>query len=103
MDATEDEKYTTQRIATYGFDPGLQVSDQVWINDEKRTYGTSQDENIHFLAAVTKRQKEVIPGRKSRSEQDLFRLVITLEAADKDHIARIAEIMRRLNPGEFQD
>lgn len=97
--AREDSTYTTQHIARYSYDPGLQVGEQFWVYDE--TIGTWEDKPFSFKALVKERQKTVIPRRKS--EADIFRLSIIIEAADKEKIARIAEVIKKLNPGVFEE
>jgi hypothetical protein len=61
-------------------------------------YTETQDEPFNFGAVVVKYHKEIIPGREAQSQRDKFRVVITLEAVEKDNLARMREIIRRLNP-----
>lgn len=97
---TESEKisdgsFTTVILATYNVNPGLELNESVWINDH---WGTWEDEPFNFEAVVTKYRKEIIPGRKAKSKPDAFRTVIFLEAVEKDNLARMHEIVIKLNP-----
>jgi hypothetical protein len=89
-------KFSTVTLATYNFNPGLELGESVWINEH---WGTWEDEPFNFEAVVTRYRKEIIPGRKSQSKPDVFRVVIFLEAVEKDNLARMREIIRRLNSG----
>ncbi|WP_228062069.1 hypothetical protein [Coleofasciculus sp. LEGE 07081] len=86
--------FSTVTLATYNFNPGLEVGESVWISEH---WGTWEDEPFNFEAVVTRYRKEIIPCRKSESKPDVFRIVIFLEAVEKDNLARMREIIRRLN------
>jgi hypothetical protein len=88
--------FSTVTLATYNFNPGLELGESVWINEH---WGTREDEPFNFEAVVTRYRKEIVPGRKSESKSDVFRVVIFLEAVEKDNLARMREIIRRLNSG----
>ena len=88
--------FSTVTLATYNFNPGLELGESVWINEH---WGTWEDEPFNFEAVVTRYRKEIVPGRKSESKSDVFRVVIFLEAVEKDNLARMREIIRRLNSG----
>ena len=88
--------FSTITLATYNFNPGLELGESVWINEH---WGTWEDEPFNFEAVVTRYRKEIIPGRKSQSKPDVLRVVIFLEAVEKDNLARMREIIRRLNSG----
>jgi len=90
-----DGSFTTVILATYNFNPGLEIGESVWINDH---WGTWEDKPLNFEAVVTKYRKEIIPSRKSQSKPDVLRIVIFLEAVEKENLARIREIVRKLNP-----
>jgi hypothetical protein len=90
------DNFSTITLATYNFNPGLELGESVWINEH---WGTWEDELFNFEAVVTRYRKEIIPGRKSESKPDVLRVVIFLEAVEKDNLARMREIIRRLNSG----
>jgi len=89
-----DGSFTTVILATYNVNPGLEIGESVWINDH---WGTWEDKPFNFEAVVTKYCKEIIPGRKSQSKPDVLRIVISLEAVEKENLARMREIVRKLN------
>lgn len=99
IDENSEEGYRTQEVAKYKFDPGCQVGDEVFVTDWK--IGTWQNETFNFLALVTKRIYQVIP--RPQPEEDVFRISIVIEAAEKENVARVAGIMKKLNPDAFKD
>lgn len=99
VDENSEEGYRTQEVAKYKFDPGFQVGDKFFITNWK--IGNWQDESFNFLSVVTKRIYQVIPH--PQPEEDVLRLSIVIEAAEKENVARVAEIMKKLNPGAFKD
>ncbi|MFN6537927.1 MAG: hypothetical protein RM021_016350 [Nostoc sp. EkiNYC01] len=95
----EEGEIRLQEIAKYNFDPGLQRGNHVMVTDLK--LGTRQDEPFSFEALVKNRTLEIAPG--TQGQKDIFRILIQIEAVEKEYIARIAEIMKRMNPGKFKD
>jgi len=95
----EEGEIRLQEIAKYNFDPGLQPGNHVMVTDLK--LGTPRDEPFSFQALVKQRTLEIAPGRQG--QEDIFRISIVIEAVEKENIARISEIMKRMNPGKFKD
>lgn len=84
-------------IAKYTYDPGLQVGDQINIQDLKMGYWG--DKPFSFKALVVDRRKIIKPNK----EGDAFELAILLELADKEELQRMREIIKKLNPNKFFD
>lgn len=85
-------------LAKYNYDPGLQVGDKVDIQDLKMGYW--EDKSFSFTAMVVDRRKIIRPNKK---EGDRFELAIYLELADKEQLQRMREILKKLNPGKFEE
>ena len=96
----EEGEYRIQEIAKYEFDLGLHEGDIITVTDWKLGY--SSDEVFNFQALVKRRELRVIPSRNS-NDKDRFQIAIVIEAIEKEHIARVADIMKRLNPDKFKD
>jgi hypothetical protein len=90
-----DGSFTTVKLATYNVNPGLELGESVWINEH---WGTWEDEPFNFEAVVTKYRKEIIPARKAESKPDVLRIVIFIEAVEKENLARMREIVKKFNP-----
>lgn len=84
-------------LAKYNYDPGLQVGEQVSVQDLKMGYW--EDKPFSFVAMVVERRKIIKPSK----EGDMFELAIFLELADKEQLQRMREILKKLNPGKFED
>ena len=91
------EEYPYTEIASYDFDPGLQIGDKVNVKDLK--WQKIQD-NFYVLAAksfsfeamVIIRQYIIEPKRPTKDS--LFYLEIGLEMADKEKLQELAEIIK---------
>ncbi|UUO14357.1 hypothetical protein [Dolichospermum heterosporum] len=95
----EEGEYCLQEIAKYEFDLGLRVGDKIIVNWK---LGDPSDKVFSFQALVKRRLLKVIPSINSH-DKDRFRVQIEIEAIEKEHIARVADIMKRLNPDSFKD
>ena len=85
------------KVAEYNFDPGLQVGEQIVLSDIH--FGEWQDEPFSFTARVVRKEKTVKPHK----DGDIFRIDVFVERADKEELERMREILKRLNPGKFED
>jgi hypothetical protein len=85
------------KVAEYNFDPGLQVGEQIVLSDIH--FGEWQDEPFSFRAMVVRKEKTVKPHK----DGDIFRIDVFVERADKEELERMREILKRLNPGKFED
>lgn len=91
-------KYPDVSIAKYEFDPGLQIGDKVkvtnleWQKIKSNEYYTKVFEEVSFSfeAMVTLRKYEIEP---QNGEGSIFRILIGLEMADKEQLAKLAEII----------
>jgi len=91
------EEYPDIEIASYNFDPVLQIGDKVNVKDLK--WQKIQD-NFYVLAAksfsfeamVIIRQYIIEPKRPTKDS--LFYLEIGLEMADKEKLQELAEIIK---------
>jgi hypothetical protein len=91
------EEYPDIEIASYNFDPVLQIGDKVYVKDLK--WQKIQD-NFYVLAAksfsfeamVIIRQYIIEPKRPTKDS--LFYLEIGLEMADKEKLQELAEIIK---------
>ena len=85
------------KVAEYNFDPGLQVGEQIVLSDIH--FGEWQDEPFSFRAMVVRKEKTVKPHK----DGDISRIDVFVELADKEELERMREILKRLNPGKFED
>lgn len=85
LDLGIEVDFTSLKIAEYDYDPGLQVEEEVQATFE-------QDEQVFdLLTLVTKRQKQIISNKNSKS---IFRLYIYLEAQDREKVLKWVETIR---------
>jgi hypothetical protein len=84
-------------IATYTFDPGLQVDDEVKVGPWNIGHGG--DKPFSCSTRVSNKSREVVP--KAGDVPDTYRLIYFLEIADKEDVLRVCEIFKSLNPGKF--
>ena len=100
----EKREITSYQIASYDFDPGLEVEEQVKVNDAsffqikrngKRVRST-QVERFSFQAIVKERTKIVEPDFEIDAGEvvDKLTLLIVLEVADKEQLPEISRILR---------
>ena len=85
------------KVAQYNFAPGLQVGEKIVLSDIH--FGGWQDERFQFTAMVVRKEKTVKPHK----DGDIFRIDVFVELADKEELERMREIIKRLNPGKFED
>jgi hypothetical protein len=85
------------KVAEYNFDPGLQVGEEILLSNIH--FGEWQDEPFSFTAMVVRKVKTVKPHK----DGDIFRIEVFVELADKEKRERMREILKRLNPGKFED
>lgn len=85
------------KVAEYNFDPGLQVGEEILLSDIH--FAKWQDEPFLFTAMVVRKVKTVKPHK----DGDIFRIEVFVELADKEELERMREILKRLNPGKFED
>ena len=100
----EERQIESYRIASYTFDPGLQVGDKVQVNDASffqikhngRRVRSPQLERFSFQAIVKERSKVIEPDTELEDGEvaDKLVLVIALEIADKEQLPEITRIMR---------
>ena len=93
----KESKSLWTKVAQYNFDPGLQVGEEIVLSDIH--FGDWSDKPFCFRAMVVKKEKNVIP----RKEGDIFRVDLYVELADKEELERMREIIKRLNPGQFEE
>jgi len=83
-------------VASYDFDPGLQVGDEAWVQWEV------WDQSYYFKVKVVSLKKEIVPkgSHPNREFRDmsLFNLRVFVEPEDRDMAIEIAERLRRYNP-----
>jgi hypothetical protein len=84
-------------IAKYNYHLELEKGDEVEVHDW--TIGHYNDHPISFTALVTNKIKRIKPQK----DQDIFEIAFILEIGDKDKIPKIVEIIKKLNPGKFED
>ena len=89
-----------QKIATFTFDPNLQVGDEFHISDWK--IGAYNKFSFSAKAGIVKRDILIKPA-KSNQKSDLFELRIIAEILDKEQIQQVCSILKELNPGQFTD
>jgi hypothetical protein len=92
------QEYPDVQIAKYEFDPGLQPGQKVNVTD--LCWGFGEGESFSFEALVTLRKYQIEP--QGKHQNDIFRVSIGLEMADKEQLPRLVEILEELNPGEIQ-
>ncbi len=92
------EKYPDIQIARYEFDPGLQLGQKV--NVAELSWGQGDGELFSFEALVKLRKYEIKPQNKHQN--DIFRILIGLEMADKEQLPRLVEILVQLNAGKVK-
>jgi hypothetical protein len=85
------------QIAKYDFDPGLQPGQKVDVTD--LCWGFGKGESFSFEALVTLRKNQINP--QENQQNDIFRINICLEMADKEQLPKLVEILKKLNPGEI--
>jgi hypothetical protein len=85
------------KVAKYNFDPGLEVGEEIVLSDIH--FGEWQDKPFSFRAMVVRKEKTVKPHK----DGDIFRIDVFVELADKEELERMREILKRLNPGKFED
>jgi len=85
------------KVAQYNFDPGLQVGEEIVLSNIH--FGEWQDKPFSFRAMVVRKEKTVKPHK----DGDTFRIDVFVELADKEELERMREILKRLNPGKFED
>lgn len=103
-------EYATLSIAEYDnfVPPGLQVGNEVLISDWEVGWG--EDGKFTFLAKVTKHYGEISPqpliwdiGTGERhKDDDIYTFSIVVEAADKESLSRIVEILEQHDMGQFE-
>jgi hypothetical protein len=93
----DSEEVTWTAVAEYPYDIGLAVGETFIIRDLH--FGGWNDEPFTFIAQVMKRDKVVNPQKSG----DLFLIEVFVELADKEDLERMREILRRLNPGKFEE
>jgi hypothetical protein len=62
-------------------------------------FGGWEDESFSFTAMVVRKEKTVKPHK----DGDISRIDVFVELADKEELERMREILKRLNPGKFED
>lgn len=74
-------------VATYGFDLGLQVGDEIWV------YMKVQDKPYNLKTKVVNREKAIYPKDHYSKSKDtsIFQLRIFVEAEDRDAMIEIRE------------
>ena len=100
----EEQQIESYRIASYTFDPGLQVGDKVQVNDASffqtkrngKRVKSHQLERFSFQAIVKERSKVIETDAELEDGEvvDKLVLVIVLEIADKEQLPEIARIMK---------
>ncbi len=100
----EERRIESYRIASYAFDPGLQVEDKVQVKDasffqSKRNGQRVRSlllERFSFQGIVKERRKIIEPDAELDNGEVIDKLVllIVLEIADKEQLPEIAKIMR---------
>ena len=94
---SESDEIVWTKVAQYNFDPGLQVDDEV---DLSTHFGGWEDKPFFFKKARVVRKDKIV---KSQKDGDIFRIEVFVELADKEDLVRMREILRKLNPGKFED
>jgi uncharacterized radical SAM superfamily protein len=90
------EEATWTPIAKYQHDIRLVEKEEFFIHNLH--FGGHNDEPFDFTARVVKLDKIVNPQRG----EDLFKINIYVELADREKLEEIKEILRRYNPGKFE-
>jgi hypothetical protein len=89
-----------QKIATFTFDPNLQVGDEFNISDW--ILGEYGKFKFNAKAGVAKREILIKPAKQNQ-KNDLFELRIIAEILDKEQIQEVCSIFKELNPGIFME
>jgi hypothetical protein len=89
-----------QKIATFNFDPNLQVGDEFHISDW--ILGANGKFNFSAKAGVAKREIFIKPANPNQKNA-LFELRIIAEILDKEQIPEVCSILKELNPGIFME
>lgn len=88
------------KIATFTFDPNLQVGDEFHLSDW--ILGAYGKFNFSAKAGVVKREILIKPAKPNQNNA-LFELRVIAEILDKEQIQEVCSIFKELNPGIFME
>lgn len=106
----DNEEIESYRIASFSFDPGLQLGEEVQVDEAsfflnslpasgRRVRG--QEARFSFRAIVKEKLKLIQPDAQGENGvTDKLVLQIVLEIADKENLPEISRIMRGHNSNE---
>ncbi|WP_434685977.1 hypothetical protein [Pseudanabaena minima] len=93
----ESDEISWMKVAQYNFDPGLQIDEEINLSTH---FGGWGDKPFFFKKARVVRKDKIVISQKGG---DIFRIDVFVEIADKEDLVRMREILRKLNPGKFED